>query len=145
MGGLVGPLQVSLSRAQYRQVLETAEYLLTTLSPTSEVEKPVIDSKLGDIEEEEETTADGNSHLDISARRKYSSGSIASHSLLSFNITFDISEFTVKLLAELGVQKASALVAISFRDFILNFDRPKTTSSHLQVRYLLTPNCCSLL
>lgn len=49
----MSPLKVTLSRAQYQQVIETSEYLVTSLTEASKAEPLSSTSKLGDIEEEE--------------------------------------------------------------------------------------------
>ena len=48
---------------------------------------------------------------------------------------FELQEFTIELLGELGNRKTveSGLVSISFRDFQLNFDQTSAFVNHLQV------------
>lgn len=54
-----------------------------------------------------------------------------------FLVMFELPEFTIELLGDLGCPVESGLVSISFRDFILNYDQTSAFVNHLQVSNFL--------
>ncbi|KAK6626649.1 hypothetical protein RUM44_009125 [Polyplax serrata] len=144
-GCVVGPLKVSLTREQYQQLLETIDNLFKKMPDSLEPEVAAQTTKLGDIQEEESDSMFGVStlSLDPTLRARMLNSSAVGPSqkqlnapaqALSLRVLFELPEFTIELLGELGCLVENSIVSISFRDFILTFDQANSLVSHLQMR-----------
>lgn len=133
-GSVVKPLNLSLSRMQYEQLLETIENLFKVpgdlVRPPSEVPQHVQP----DLNEFIEPT---NSSFEIKGekvrRRLFEGPSFNEHkSYVEPKVLFELPSFIIQLKNEVN----NPLIEISFRDLKVNYERSNLYETNVQVRFL---------
>ncbi|XP_050302982.1 intermembrane lipid transfer protein Vps13D isoform X2 [Anthonomus grandis grandis] len=144
-GKIVTALKVSLTRAQYEQVLDTMQWL--TSSPvlhdlhyvTGTNVRP--QNPLGDISEEDTgvTTLNMDPHVraklfspTLQSAQNKSSGNVPQLKV-SMKLSFEIPVFTIELRGEGPSNSEQGLVDLSFRDFVFSYEKCHKFETNIQV------------
>lgn len=131
-GSVVKPLNLSLSRVQYEQLIETIENLFKVpndlVRPPSDVahQKPELN------EFTEPTISSFEIKDDKIRRRLFDGPSFNEHkSYVEPKVFFELPIFVIQLKNEVN----SPLIEISFRDFKVNYERRNIYETNVQVNY----------
>lgn len=134
-GSVIKPLNLSLSRGQYEQLLETVENLFKVPSdlarPPSSVQQPPSSSSSSQHQQSQQ-------HVDLDAaafefdakfKRRLFDQPIEKKTLIEPKVTFELPIFIIQLRNELN----HPLIDVVFRDFNVNYERSNTYETNLLV------------
>lgn len=132
-GSVVKPLNLSLSRMQYEQLLETIENLLNFKIPGDLVRPPSEGSQhtQPDLSEFIEPTTSSFEIKDEKVRRRLFDGpSFNEHrTYVESKVLFELPSFVIQLKSEVN----NPLIEISFRDLKVNYERSNLYETNVQV------------
>ncbi|XP_025836301.1 vacuolar protein sorting-associated protein 13D [Agrilus planipennis] len=139
-GTFVTSLKLSLTRTQYEQLLATLQFLTTSFNLNNTEETPRASSRnvssLADICEEDTgvTTLKMDPH--VRAKMFTAAPSLKSKTskkrLVTLKILFDLPLFTIELRGDSPTGE-QGLVDLSFRDFVLNYEKCHPYETNIQV------------
>ncbi|KAL1131084.1 hypothetical protein AAG570_012321, partial [Ranatra chinensis] len=132
-GRVVTPLKLSLSRHQYEQLLDTVDTCLNDNVVRQEK------GKLSSIKEEPEMhTGVPTLNMDPALRARMmlhtstTQNQLSAAHSLALSLSFELPVLIVELVADLGVGE-QGLVALSFQELIIQFDKSHSLETNVQV------------